>query len=129
MDKHGNEWEDKGVYLCEIAWDSSNLIHKVVVQARVVGPVGWSSATGRPHGEVDLWLWNPSYEPSLRHSRLSPDKVYYLHILTKLDFTFGYDDQHPNVGKTPWQLVGNYWGQEQRRRRQLVGDNWGPEEG
>lgn len=101
MDKHGNEWED-GVYLCAVAWNSNNVIHKVVVEARVVGATGWCAATGRKHGEVDLWLWNPSYEYSTSHSMRSPDTIHYLRILKKLDVTFGPDDSYTDLGKTPW---------------------------
>ena len=101
-DRHGNTWEDRGVYLCEIAWNQGNPIHLVVVEARVVGPDGWCSSLDRPHGEVDLVIWNPSYEYDLRHQRMNPSAVYFLRTVRQLDFTFeGKGVGSAIFGKTP----------------------------
>jgi len=103
-DRHANEWEDGGVYLCEISHSYGNPIHNIIVEARVVGPTGWSSKTGRPHGEVDLTLLHPSYDEDKDYWRVNPSSIYFLRICKKLDFTFD-GAMSDWFGKTPRSVL------------------------
>jgi len=111
-DRHGNEWEDGGVYLVEVAFDSGNVIHLAVAEAKVCTPDGWACKTSRPWGETEISLMQPSYDvhytldSGFHARRKDPNKMRYLRIVRKLDFHFGYEPVEgcPNIGKAPWQL-------------------------
>jgi hypothetical protein len=103
-DRHANTWEDGGVYLCEVSQNYHNPIHNIIVEAKVVGPTGWCSKTGRPHGEVDITVMSPAYELDMKWSRANPSAIYFLRIIKKLDFTFD-GAMSDWYGKTPRSVL------------------------